>query len=443
MKRLIFSIFLIIIGSPFPPNVRAQTALESGLFVIEQISIVNNSKTRAGVIYENLPYAVGDTLSEDAIHAGIERLQSMQFFNRITLQPRAGSEPGKLRLIIDVKERYLPALRFKGGYSEISGWYITPLSLNMDNMFGRGNFLSLNLTYGDRVISLSLDHVNPNIFNSELDLHFRFFIRNHEFLHYIDDRKYKQNVPQAGYFLGFRSRNKVFRNFLFGLDYYVTTADSFFTDAGSKEKYEDLPQEIARYSYKPQDISAFSIYYDLDRRDQALYPCRGWWIGVWFSQAYLRGDSSSSFSRLVLDVRKYQHLSNHFVLAARVKLGGISEKAPFYEKCYLGGPNSLRGYDDRSIGPAGGGEQLAQAALELRFPITTKRFPNHFLTGVLFIDSGANTLAGEKFNEETIKASYGFGFRFRLPFIKLLRMDFAYPIKGGEGMVQFSLGHTF
>lgn len=116
---------------------------------------------------------------------------------------------------------------------------------------------------------------------------------------------------------------------------------------------------------------------------------------------------------------------------------------PFYEKFYLGGPNSLRGFADRSLSPDGGGNQLYQSGMELRFPLTRKNFPNHFLTGVVFWDGGANLAKGQNLSIDSIENSLGFGFRFRIPFIGLLRMDYAYPINEGEKRIHFSLGHTF
>ena len=441
-KKLLLNFILCFVFS-LSLTALSQKPENSNQFIIESISIEENKKTRSGVFFENLPYAIGDTLTEQEIHAGIDNLRNLQFFNKVTLRPHAGSEPGRLKLNIKVKERYWPSLRFKGGFSELSGWYITPLSINFDNIFGLGNYTDLNLTIGDRVSSLNFNYINPNIFDSDLDFYFRFILRGQEFLNYINEEKFIHKVSQAGYFLGFRSRQPFFKRFLFGFNYYTTAPDSFITGYDSGEKYFELPAKIAQYSNDSYETSAFSVYFDLDKRDQPYYPTRGWWIGTWFTQASMKQEQRTNFTRLIIDVRKYQRLVKNLVIAGRLKLGGISAIAPFYEKFYLGGPNSLRGYDDRSLSPVGGGERFFQGGLELRFPLTTKKFPEHFLTGVIFFDSGANLLEAENINSNNIKNGYGFGLRFKLPFIGLFRVDFAYPMRGGDGLIQFSLGHTF
>ena len=442
MKKILLNISLLFTLLA-PDYLLPQAINDKNLFTIENISIEGNKKTRSSVIFENLPFKIGDELTEQEIHAGIENLRRTSFFKVVKLQPRAGSEPGKLHLIIQVKERYFPYLQFKGGFSELNGWYLTPVSLNLDNLFGRGNFNSLELTIGDRIAGLGLNSLSPDIFETGLDLYFKINVQALQFLNYVDDQKLIHQVSRAGYFLGVRSRQNFFKHFLFGWEIYSALPDSFMQYADSKEKYYDLPEIITRYSKEQQLTSAFSVYFDLDKRDQPYYPGRGWWMGMWLTQSDELGEAKVKFTRFIFDIRNYQNLFSNFVLASRLKLGSISASAPFYEKFYLGGPNSLRGYDDRSLSPVGGGERLVQGGLELRFPITAKKFPEHFLTGVLIFDSGANLLSGEKLNKDKFYSSYGFGFRFKLPFIKLLRMDFAYPIEGKEGKIQFSLGHTF
>jgi len=424
-------------------SIFAQEIKNDNKFYIEEISVEGNSKTQLNVIYENLTFAVGDSVTEDQINKGIEILKRTEFFDEVILSPRAGSQPGNLILTISVEEHYWPSIRFKGGFSEMDGWYITPVSLNFDNIFGFGNLTSLDFTIGDRIVSVLLTYINPNIFNSDFDFHLRFGGHTRQYVHYIEDTKFTQNVAQGGYFLGLRSRDSFFRYFLFGWDVYSSEPDTLVSDAGSYEPNDDNTESNPFHSNEKILTSAFSLFFNLDKRVQPAYPIGGWWIGSWFTQAVPPQGSSTEFSRLVVDVRKYTKIYSRLALAARLKVGSISSDAPFYEKFYLGGPNSLRGYPDRSISPLGGGERLIQGGLELRFPLSAKNYPDHFLTALIFLDTGSNILASETFTLDKFKSSYGFGLRFRLPFIGIVRMDFAYPFGEDVGQIQFSLGHTF
>jgi len=433
----VYVLFLLLPHSAYPQN------SVSKKFIIESISVEGNSKTREGVILENLPFASGDSASESQILQAIENLNSLKFFKEVSFVPRAGSEDGFLHLNIKVIERYWPMFRFKGGFSEMDSWYLTPISLHFDNILGFGNYSNIDMTIGDRLSSINFNYINPNIFQSGLDLHFRMTARNHQFIHYVDETRLKHNVPQGGFLLGFRSREKYFRNFLFAFEPYVTTPDTFATIGSSKKKFYNFPQQFNEAIGDTFRTAAMSIYYNWDKRNQISYPTSGWWTGFRYTQADKQLGGKVSFSRIVVDGRYYQQIYKGLVAALRVKYGLISSSAPFYEKFYLGGPNSLRGYADRSLSPDGGGTQLYQSAVELRFPITRVRFPNHFVTGILFWDGGANLDKDQDLSMNQFKSSLGFGFRFRLPFIGLFRLDMAYPLNGGERQAHISLGHTF
>jgi len=441
MKPYLFFILLILISHL---SARGPGQSDSSqVFTIESISVEGNSKSKTGVVLENLPFSAGDKVSEAEINEGVDALRRLELFKEVEFSPRPGSEPGFVHLIIRVKERYWPVIRFKGGYSELDGWYITPIGFHFDNIFGFGNFINLDFTIGDRLTSLNLNYINPNIFNSGLDFHSRLFIRTVAFLHYVDSLKLKQNVPQSGIMIGFRSREPFFNHFLVALETYSTIPDSFATYGSKSTKYYDFPEPIDRYVHDLWRTTAFTVNFNWDKRDQPGYPTKGWWIGSRFTQADKELGGDVNFWRFITDARYYQHIFSGTVAAARIKYGAISDAAPFYEKFYLGGPNSVRGYADRSIGPDGGGNQLLQTGVEIRFPLTRKNFPNHFLSGVLFWDGGMNLSDSESFNFEKMYQSAGFGFRFRVPFIGLVRIDMAYPLRDEEHRFHFSLGHTF
>ena len=439
MKYISF-IYIILFLIPI-----AGMTKEPDQFVIENISIEGNGKTKDYVVLENLSFGVGDSVTEADIQRGIDGLRGLHIFKDVILHPRPGSAPGRLNLTIQIEERKWPALLFKGGFNELNGWYLTPLSLNLDNIFGYGNFMSLNLTFGDRITRLNFDYINPDILDTGLDYYFTINLKNYQYINYIEDKQYKQQVPQAGYFMGLKSRSGLFSHFLFGWDIYTTRPDSFFTGKDSKDKFYDIPDQLSQYSLDGIVTSAFSVYFDLDTRDQYYYPTGGWWMGLRLARAENRLGSDTDFSKAVFDLRKYFGLYQHVVIAGRLRVGSVSASAPFFEKFYLGGPNSLRGFDDRSLSPQGGGDRLYQAGAELRFPIATKNFPRHFLTGVLFYDTGAALPADKVPEYSDLHSSAGFGFRFKLPFISLLRLDIAYPLNtdADESRIQLSIGHTF
>jgi len=424
-------------------QIYSQENLSSYIFCIEKIEIEGNSKSKDYVIYENLPFAVGDSLSEMKIYEGIEKLNKLEIFSKVIMQPKPGSVPGNLIIKIIIEERYWPHVRFKGGYNELEGWFLTPGSLNFDNIFGSGNFTNLELTLGDRINAINFNYVNPNIFDSDLDFILKGFGRELNFVHYIDEKKWILNVDQGGLFLAVRSRDNFLKHFTFGFDFYNTKADTFGWRYKSDDRIWEFPEAIETFTENKIKSVNFNIQFNFDRRDYARYPTRGWWFGGKLELADKELGSDYNFSRYILDMRKYHSLYGKFVGAVRAKYGYITHDAPFYEKFYFGGPNSLRGYDDRSVSPIGGGNQVFQAGAELRFPISAKNYPKHLLTGVVFFDMGSNIQSKNMFDFKNFKNSYGFGVRVNFPVLGIVRADFGIPTDGSDKKIQFSLGHSF
>jgi outer membrane protein insertion porin family len=438
--RFILISLFIIFGSY---QILSQDSLSNYIFYIEKIEIEGNSKTKDHVLFENLPFTIGDSISENKIHKGIEILNNLEIFSNVKMQPRPGSSQGNLIIKLLVEERYWPHFRFKGGYNELEGWFLTPISLNLDNIVGFGNFISLDLTFGDRLNALNLNYLNSNIFDSDLDFILEGSGRNLNFVHYIDKKKWIVEVDQGGLFLGFRSRDDFIKHFIFGISMYSTTADTFGWRYKSDDRLYEFPDQIAMFTGENIRSANLKIQFNYDLRNNSRYPSNGWWVGGVLEFADKQLGSKYVFTRFNVDARKYHNVYQKFVTAVRLKYGYITHNAPFFEKFYLGGPNSLRGYNDRSLSPLGGGNQLFQAGAELRLPISTKNYPKHLLTGILFFDSGDNIQSRDMFKFDNIKSSYGFGFRINIPFLGIIRADYGIPTDGSDKKIQFSLGHIF
>ena len=141
-----------------------------------------------------------------------------------------------------------------------------------------------------------------------------------------------------------------------------------------------------------------------------------------------------------------------FVLALHLKagyLGGEDAKLLRLERFFLGGTNTIRGYDPYSITPSGdyetlGGNQMALLNVEHRFPITD------MLTGLMFFDAGQTWADSEwPWDNLRLRKSIGVGIRINL-LGALARLEYGYPLdeaREGEGVkggkFQFELGPAF
>ena len=157
----------------------------------------------------------------------------------------------------------------------------------------------------------------------------------------------------------------------------------------------------------------------------------------------------AKFSKLELDGRIYKTLKGDHVLAGRLN-GGIilpfadTRSAPFIKQFDVGGPNSLRGWGARELGPGATpaiqnnpnilpfqrGDIKLEANFEYRFPIW------YLLKGGLFMDVGNiwtlkdDGQAGQftKGFTDQLAVAAGWGMRWDLDYF-IIRFDFGYRLR--------------
>ena len=117
----------------------------------------------------------------------------------------------------------------------------------------------------------------------------------------------------------------------------------------------------------------------------------------------------------------------------RLLYGRTSSGVPAFEYFFLGGADTLRGYNDDNFF----GQNLLLGSLELRVPIALDK-----LQWVAFVDAGDSW--GGNYTADTGMRLYpdaGAGVRVIIPSIGPLRLDYAYGSYGPR--LQFSIGQTF
>ncbi len=157
----------------------------------------------------------------------------------------------------------------------------------------------------------------------------------------------------------------------------------------------------------------------------------------------------AKFTKLELDGRFYKNLGRKNVVATRINAGIIvpiadTENSPFIKQFDAGGPNSLRGWGIRELGPGGvrliqnspnfipfqKGDIKLEANVEYRFPIWG------VIRGGTFLDVGNIwTIKGDEIEGQftsaflkQIAVATGWGIRFDFDYF-LIRFDFGYRLR--------------
>lgn len=159
----------------------------------------------------------------------------------------------------------------------------------------------------------------------------------------------------------------------------------------------------------------------------------------------------SQFVKLEADFRNYTRIGSKSQLALRAMMGfgyayGNSSSLPYVKQFYTGGPNSLRGFRARELGP-GSFDPYKDSNLyipdmtgDIKMEFNAEYRPHlfGFVKGALFIDAGNIWLLNENENKPGAKLTKNFlnemaidaglGLRFDLSFL-VLRTDFAIPLR--------------
>jgi outer membrane protein insertion porin family len=216
-----------------------------------------------------------------------------------------------------------------------------------------------------------------------------------------------------------------------------------------------------------------------DTRDFILDPRAGIFrdVGLTVAGGFLGGDND--FWTASSSLQKYWPAWGTRTLAARVRIGyadsyGRSPVVPVGNRFFTGGGNSVRGYEENSIGPREmvlnvstnqleeavvGGRVFILTNVELRFglPLLSKW---HF-SGAVFADGGnvwkdpeslklSNLRifqGGSEVVQEDYRYGIGFGIRYNTP-LGPIRVDYGVPLTvedgmDGKGRFHFSLGQIF
>ena len=191
--------------------------------------------------------------------------------------------------------------------------------------------------------------------------------------------------------------------------------------------FEKDQQEIEQRTFKMRGL--------LDRSDNPLFPHNGYRLTGEVSQTGGILGGTRDYVKIDLGINKYIQIHKKIVLAGRLKYGMIfgweeSYNDVQYEKFYLGGSSSLRGWDMLKFktddGMPNGDIIRLMMNWEIRFPLFW------ILGGELFIDGGYLTDSFRNQSIDQIEWDGGFGITLMTPLVPL-RLDFAIPLKKSTG----------
>ncbi len=401
-------------------------------YYIGDIRIQGNTKTRDKVIRRQVLLSEGDQYSVSKLRESKAELNRLGFFDEINVSTEPARESDKLNLLIDVKEGQTGTLSGGAGFSSTDK-FVLMANVTQSNLFGRAQVLSLNAEIGGVTQNFSLSFTEPWLFDIPLMAGFDVFNTKYD---YAD---FTRGATGGAVRLGYEFIRHVRGNVMY--------------------KYEEVDirniSEFAPSIIKSEEgsTSTSSVTFSLVQNtlDNPLLPSKGC---LNFASVEIAGTifgGESDFVKLNLDSGWYFPVVWNTVINVRGRFGlgyGIGgDRFPLFERFFVGGISTVRGFDVRSLGPEvngqviGGNKQLIYN-VEYLFPLV----PQVKLRGLVFFDAGNAFSEDEPVRLQGLRLSTGAGFRWFSP-LGPLTLVVGFPIDRMEGerssAVQFSIGTPF
>ncbi len=447
---------------PLAAQEPARRALE-----LEKIIVTGNSYVSDAVILGTLGLAAGDTVNAAILEdARLRLLGGHHLLNAVDFSTRPGSRRGLVILDIAIAEKRPIILETGFGYHDIYGWFLTLLGVRMEPGFAGGTELGLGLRLGFHLSGID-GRIERRGSPGGLGFGGNFHVYSQKQIFFAGDpgapaaggdgsstggsqnlHELQQKIDRSGaeFYLLYGARERT--RFSFGLRAESVRPESLFVDADNDSEYAlaDFPASL-RPEIENTVITGLFFRVVRDTRDRLDYPRSGSFsiLQMQTNNTYLGGDEI--FAKAEIDFRKHVDLGGRRVLSSRFAAGIASPGAPYYERFYLGGMYSVRGFRELSLSPPSGNDGFVIASQELRVPLVSSAGNAPRLTGLVFVDAGLGWERGAAFDSSDIQAAAGYGMRLRLPWIGTLGVDAGVPFTDGRTGDKFyvhgSLGFSF
>lgn len=400
---------------------------KGNLVYFNRINITGNSKTRDKVIRRQLSVVEGDLYNRTKLKKSYMALNQLRYFEEIDFQSEKGPDETLTDVNIRVKEKPTGIFSLGAGYSALDHGVVSA-QVSQQNLFGRGQILSLKASLGSRSQLYDISFTEPWLFDMPLWSKFDIWNLYREYDSYNLDSK------------GFGS------TFGYPLWPYVTGYVGYRLSLDNVKDIKDAASYYIKKQAGQTTSSGVTFSLTRDSTNDVMFPSTGSKnsASVEYTGGPLQGDVS--YTRYGATSAWFFPLPLDTVIGARGRMGAIraneGKDVPIFERYYLGGINSLRGL--REVGPKDpatgdviGGLTMLNFNFDYIFPL----IKNAGMKGVLFFDTGNTWNTG--YHLEDMRKTAGVGIRWYSP-IGPLRLEWGYVLDRKEDEAasrwEFSIG---
>ncbi|MCC5845327.1 MAG: BamA/TamA family outer membrane protein [Verrucomicrobia bacterium] len=413
--------------------------------VLREVRVAGNRRTDERILQREHVFQPGDRYSGDRMNRFAGRLERTGLFDQVTLRAVPVGHGEAFDLAVEVEEAHTGRVEAGVSWGEVEGPAFVTTVRERNFSFRppfRGQALELDagLTAGPKILRVETGLGTPRLADSFWTLSTRVFYEDNSF---ISNRYDQQSL--GGTVLGLHPFG---RRQTLGAGWAYSSFALKDIDPVLNESLSDADRKV--------EVSGPRAVWRYDATDQAFRPQRG---------ARVRQDVLVGLSGLGGDTEivewnargeLYFKLWNEIVLRVHGQtrhvfpVGG-TEEVPLTLRTFLGGADTLKGFEYRSVsafdddGEARGGEAMWWGGPEILIPAASR------LDLAFYIHAGDVSDTSGSFSGDGPVAEWGIGFLIRAENFPV-RLDVAFPLSVpeddpvnnvGEARFSFSAAYRF
>lgn len=377
---------------------------------VERIDISGNVRTRDYVIRREFRLVEGDAFNAARLRRSRQRIQNLDFFEKVEVEEVPGSAPDKAIIKVAVEEKSTGQLSFGAGFSSAGG-ALLDASIRERNLLGRGQDLRLGIVFGQKTIQLDLGFTEPYFLGRDIAAGFDIF-------HTEVNRQSESSFDSVRTGFALRAGYAITESWRQSWRYTLkqTKVDNVDSDASIFVKSQEGDETVSEITHR-------LVY---DKRDSRLNTTEGYYASVATDVAGLGG--TVNYVRNVLDGGYFYPITDDWIFSVSGSAGHIfgfgGKDVRLIDRFFVGG-DDLRGFATDGIGPrdldtddALGGQNYYTGSLELNFPLG---LPDELaIRGRVFSDFGSlwdlTPKDDDVADDATLRASVGVGLTWVSPF---------------------------
>ena len=407
---------------------------EGEQYFINRIQFAGNQTTHDEVIRRELQVAENSVLNTEALKHSVRRLNQLGFFEPLEEEgvniEKVESVENEVNLTFDLTETNLNQLTFGAGYSQFDGVF-GQVSFQTSNFMGRGETFGVSVQRGQWANNSQLSFTRPYNFGRPISLGTQIFSREIDWFSFREKTvggSATFGIPLALFtrmFLTYSLENSeasISEYFGRNVDAsYLAAYNPFFADA------------LLLGSDGHRTVSKVTPQLRHNTVDHPIFPSQGKSMSLALELAGAGGNTR--FLKPILEATLYRPHTARTIFGARVQYrhlqAGNPDMIPVFERLWLGGEYSIRGFDIRRVGPTlsdvnpevpddtyqglivMGGNKSLLFNLEYQFVLGG---PVRLVT---FYDAGQVQDFGREFTMNDFRTSTGVELRFFMPMLNV------------------------